>query len=176
VREIRTKKLLQRLLEVADDFPEFEPMLQYKSRGVSASFEASPEPRPAAAAARGRRAGRRGGPDLPTQDAVYAAIHESRLGLTLEEMAGMFGFRPRNALKPMLQELTGARRIKKVGRRFRSTAATVKRGGARKRAKRAGKRPANPMPRRRGKRPGKRPGRPPAAASGADRASAERAD
>lgn len=61
-------------------------------------------------------------------EAVLAAIVRSPLGLTLEELATGLDVRPRNKLKPALATLLKAKRLVKVGRRFRDATAVVRRG------------------------------------------------
>jgi hypothetical protein len=123
--------------------------------------------------ARGAR-GAGAGPSGPSAEAVFAALAAIPVGLTLEDLAKQLGVRPRNKLKPVLAELTRAGKIKKVGRKHRSTSAVVRRGrkpgagAARKRGRpgrkagrpaKAAAAPAAPKAARRGRKTGRKAGR-----------------
>lgn len=74
------------------------------------------------------RVATKAGANTPDPERVFEAISAVPIGLTLEDLATKLSVRPRNLLKPVIQALVRAGRVKKVGRRHRSSTAVVRRG------------------------------------------------
>jgi hypothetical protein len=65
---------------------------------------------------------------LPSATQLLELLHDNPLGMRLKELAGQFGVKPRNRLKPLIARLIEERRVRPAGRRFRAADVVVRRG------------------------------------------------